>query len=346
MVRVVVLDRETGETFTEDIGDENPVAIYIPGTNAHGYEALTDCLFLYHVTEEYDPDDPDEHGIPWDDPRVVDLWSTKSPILSERDRGRILITGAGGQLGAALAEVFPEADAVTRADWDVSAATTRLRADALGAPRGGLDGRRRRRVGCAGGGSRVNVVGTRNVVALGAPVVYFSTDYVFDGRKGEPYVESDEPAPLSVYGADEARRASARSARAGSSASSWLFGWTSHNFVRTMLASRRRSRTRCAVVDDQRGSPTYVGHLAAAVKEVLQLPYGTYHVAAAGRVHVGGARRGDLRGGGPDLPRAADHDRGARPPGPAPGQLGPAQRARCSGAAPLARGPRACLARL
>jgi len=86
MARVVVLDRETGETFSEDIGDDNPVAIYIPGTNAHGYEALTDCLFLYHVTEEYDADDPDEHGIPWDDPRVVDLWSTRSPILSERDQ--------------------------------------------------------------------------------------------------------------------------------------------------------------------------------------------------------------------------------------------------------------------
>ena len=85
-VRVVVLDRASGETFTEDIGDDNPVAIYIPGTNAHGYEALTDCLFLYHVTEEYDPGDPDEHGVPWDDPRVVDLWSTRSPILSERDQ--------------------------------------------------------------------------------------------------------------------------------------------------------------------------------------------------------------------------------------------------------------------
>ena len=88
MVRVVVLDRETGETFTEDIGDENPVAIYIPGTNAHGYEALTDCLFLYHVTEEYDAGDPDENGIPWDDPRVIDLWSTRSPILSERDKAQ------------------------------------------------------------------------------------------------------------------------------------------------------------------------------------------------------------------------------------------------------------------
>jgi dTDP-4-dehydrorhamnose 3,5-epimerase len=85
MVRVVVLDRDTGETFTEDIGDENPVAIYVPGTLAHGYEALTDCLFCYFVTEEYDPANPDEHGVPWNDPRVADLWSTKTPILSARD---------------------------------------------------------------------------------------------------------------------------------------------------------------------------------------------------------------------------------------------------------------------
>jgi dTDP-4-dehydrorhamnose 3,5-epimerase len=86
MVRVVVLDRASGATFVLDIGDDNPAAVYVPGHHAHGYEALTDCLFLYHVTEEYDPADPDEHGVPWDDPRVVDLWSTRSPILSERDR--------------------------------------------------------------------------------------------------------------------------------------------------------------------------------------------------------------------------------------------------------------------
>jgi len=86
MVRVVVLDRESGEVFTEDIGDDNPVALYITGTLGHGYEALTDCLFLYHVTEEYDPSDPDEHGVSWDDPRVKHQWSTDPPILSERDR--------------------------------------------------------------------------------------------------------------------------------------------------------------------------------------------------------------------------------------------------------------------
>ena len=84
-VRVVVLDRKTGETFSEDIGDDNPVAIYVPGVHAHGYEALADSLFAYLVTEEYDPADPDEHGIPWDDERVRHLWSTSSPILSNRD---------------------------------------------------------------------------------------------------------------------------------------------------------------------------------------------------------------------------------------------------------------------
>jgi dTDP-4-dehydrorhamnose 3,5-epimerase len=85
MVRVVVLDRETGEVFTEDIGDGNPVAIYVPGIQAHGYEALTDCLFAYLVTDEYDAANPDEHSIPWDDERVRELWSTQSPILSARD---------------------------------------------------------------------------------------------------------------------------------------------------------------------------------------------------------------------------------------------------------------------
>ena len=83
--RVVVLDRDTGATFSEDIGDESRVALYIPGHHAHGFEALTDVLFCYQVTEYFGPDDPDEHEIPWDDPRVKHLWSTQSPILSERD---------------------------------------------------------------------------------------------------------------------------------------------------------------------------------------------------------------------------------------------------------------------
>jgi len=130
------------------------------------------------------------------------------------------------------------------------------------------------------GAARVNVEGTRNVVALAAPVVYFSTDYVFDGSKAKPYVESDEPRPLSVYG--RTKLEGEREVREGWIVrSSWLFGWTSKNFVRTMLELGSK-QDEVAVVDDQRGSPTFVGHLAEATKGVLELPQGTYHVAAAG----------------------------------------------------------------
>jgi len=83
--RVVALDRETGETFCEDIGEENFAGVYVPGNLAHGFEALTDALMLYHVSEEYDPSDPDEQNVRWDDERVRDLWSTTSPTLSPRD---------------------------------------------------------------------------------------------------------------------------------------------------------------------------------------------------------------------------------------------------------------------
>ena len=126
----------------------------------------------------------------------------------------------------------------------------------------------------------VNVAGTRNVVALGAPVVYFSTDYVFDGTKAQPYVESDPVEPHSVYG--RTKLAGEREVREGWIVrSSWLFGWTGHNFVRTMLRLGAE-RDEVAVVDDQRGSPTYVGHLAAATRELIHLPQGLWHVAAEG----------------------------------------------------------------
>jgi len=126
----------------------------------------------------------------------------------------------------------------------------------------------------------VNVNGTRNVVALGAPVVYYSTDYVFDGAKRQPYIESDEPRPLSAYG--RTKLDGEREVREGWIVrSSWLFGWTGTNFVRTMLRLGAE-RDEVSVVADQRGSPTYVGHLAEATRELLDLPGGVWHVAAEG----------------------------------------------------------------
>jgi dTDP-4-dehydrorhamnose reductase len=131
------------------------------------------------------------------------------------------------------------------------------------------------------GASAVNVGGTSNVAALGVPLVYYSTDYVFDGRKREPYVESDAPDPLSAYGRTKLHGEAAAGDRAWVVRSSWLFGPTGHNFVRTMLRLGAE-QDEVAVVDDQRGSPTYVAHLAEATKELVDLPFGVYHVAAQG----------------------------------------------------------------
>jgi dTDP-4-dehydrorhamnose reductase len=191
---------------------------------------------------------------------------------------RILITGAGGQLGTALKEEFPQADARRRPDLDVTFASLEYRPDVVlhAAAWTDVDGAEEN----PSAAEAVNIGGTRNVVAFGAPVVYFSTDYVFDGEKGAPYIESDEPNPLNVYG--RTKLAGEREVRDGwIIRSSWLFGATGRNFLRAMLALADR-QDEVQVVDDQRGSPTYVAHLAAATKEMLALPRGTWHIAADG----------------------------------------------------------------
>ena len=191
-----------------------------------------------------------------------------------------MITGAGGQLGCALAEAFPAARALTRADWDVTfppppglAADLVLHAAAWTDVDGAEDDPQE--------AAAVNVGGTQHAAALGAPVVVWSSDYVFDGAKREPYLESDAASPLNAYGRTKLHGEAAAGERAWVVRSSWLFGPTSKNFLLTMLRLGAE-RDEVAVVDDQRGSPTYVGHLAAATNDVLELPFGVYHVAAAG----------------------------------------------------------------
>jgi dTDP-4-dehydrorhamnose reductase len=192
----------------------------------------------------------------------------------------VLITGAGGQLGAALVEQFPDALALTREDWDVTQPLESARFSGSVLHAGAwtdVDGAEDDPQGAAA----VNVGGTANVAALGAPLVYFSTDYVFDGTKRSPYVESDSVNPLSSYARSKVHGEAAAGEKAWIVRSSGLFGWTSRNFVRTMLRLGAE-RDEISVVDDQRTAPTYVGHLAAAVEEILDLPFGIYHVAADG----------------------------------------------------------------
>jgi dTDP-4-dehydrorhamnose reductase len=127
----------------------------------------------------------------------------------------------------------------------------------------------------------VNVGGTQHVAELGVPLVAFSSDYVFDGRKRVPYVESDAPNPQSAYGRTKLHGEAAAGENAWIVRTSWLFGETGTNFVRTML-ELGAARDEVSVVDDQRGCPTYVGHLAAAVRELVELPQGVWHLAAEG----------------------------------------------------------------
>jgi dTDP-4-dehydrorhamnose reductase len=136
---------------------------------------------------------------------------------------------------------------------------------------------------------RVNALGTRNVLLaareIGARVAYISTDYVFDGKKGEPYLEYDPPNPLGVYG---------RSKWAGEQyvrflgpeyyiiRSAWLFGAGGACFPDTILRLIRE-KGRVEVVDDQVGNPTYSGDLAKAVARIVTSGlYGTYHAVNTG----------------------------------------------------------------
>jgi dTDP-4-dehydrorhamnose reductase len=194
---------------------------------------------------------------------------------------RLLVTGAGGQLGTALCEEFAseEVTALGEEDWDVTLPPPATLPDVdlvlHTAAWTDVDGAETHPQEAAA----VNVGGTQHVAELGAPLVHFSTDYVFDGRKRRPYVESDAPAPLSVYGRTKLHSEAAAGENAWIVRTSWLYGWTGTNFVRTMLRLGSE-RDEVAIVDDQRGSPTYVGHLALAVREVLELPGGVWHLAA------------------------------------------------------------------
>jgi dTDP-4-dehydrorhamnose reductase len=207
------------------------------------------------------------------------------PVAAGRRR-RVLITGAGGQLGRALAEAFADEDvvALTREQWDVTEPCDDQLQGSVdlvlhAAAWTDVDGAEADPQGAAA----VNVGGTANAVAVGAPLVAFSTDYVFDGTKGAAYVESDGPNPLSAYGRTKLHGEAAAGPDAWIVRSSWLFGPTGANFVRTMLRLGEE-RDEVAVVDDQRGSPTYVGHLAAATRELVDRDpaRGVWHLAADG----------------------------------------------------------------
>ena len=208
---------------------------------------------------------------------------------------RVLLTGASGQLGTALTAAMPgedltslghnelditDRDAVERAvesaqcDVVVNAAGYTRVDDAESDPEGAR---------------RVNVDGAENLALAsaraGVPVLHISTDYIFDGEADTPYVESDEPAPRSVYGETKlAGEVAVREAnpRHWIVRTAWLHGSGGASFPTKMLdLSRQHDEVR--VVDDQRDSPTFAPDLAAAVRALLDTTsWGIWHLAGSG----------------------------------------------------------------
>jgi dTDP-4-dehydrorhamnose reductase len=208
---------------------------------------------------------------------------------------RVLVTGAGGQLGHDLVAAFSDHDVVglARAHLDVTDEAAVVATVRDHAPDLVLHAAAYTKVdACESDPDTawlVNAVGSwwvaRACALADAAMVYLSSDYVFDGTAGRPYTEFDAVNPLSVYG---------RSKEAGEQLvrrtldrhyivrTSWVLGVHGGNFVKTMLRLGRE-RGAVSVVDDQTGSPTFAFDLAPAIRRLAVTGrYGTYHVTNSG----------------------------------------------------------------
>jgi len=244
---------------------------------------------------------------------------------------RVLVTGAGGQLGSELVRVFDaphyEVVAPTRAQCDLDRRDSVLQAVVTAEPDVVVHAGAWTAVDACEDDPdralRVNALGTRHVQEaariVGARLCYVSTDYVFDGTASQPYDEWAEPHPRSVYG---------RSKRGGEVEvdpgglivrCSWLCGYRGANFVKTMLRLAGE-RDEIGVVADQHGCPTFADDLAGAIHQlVVARMSGTFHITNQGATTWHDLARAtlELAGSGPDrirpLTTAQYPTRAARP---------------------------------
>ena len=208
---------------------------------------------------------------------------------------RILLSGAGGQLGLALRQLVLGHELLprTHAELDITEPEAVEAAFEKLGPELVLNTAAYTAVDGAEGepelAYRVNESGPRVLAEATArraiPLLHVSTDYVFDGEKGAPYVESDRVHPISVYGASKlageeaVRRANPHHFIVRTA---WLYGPAGKNFALSIRAAAARE-PRLRVVDDQWGSPSYAPHLAAALGQLIATDaYGTHHLANTG----------------------------------------------------------------
>jgi len=207
---------------------------------------------------------------------------------------RLLLTGAAGQVGRELVDAFAGHDVVAadHATLDVADRDAVLQAVTGTAPDAVVHAAAWTAVDACEADPdrawRVNVLGTRHIAEgarrAGAHVCYLSTDYVFDGRKPEPYLEWDDPNPQSVYG--RSKLGGERELDPGSLVvrTSWVCGRHGPNMVKTVLRLARE-HDQLRFVDDQLGQPSFADDLAGMVRRlVLERRAGTFHVTNQGAV--------------------------------------------------------------
>lgn len=214
---------------------------------------------------------------------------------------RILLTGKSGQVGSALSASLPslgQVVALDRTELDlaspdsIAAAVRSVRPQVIvnaGAYTAVDQAEREEALALRINRDGPAILG-EEAALLGALLVHFSTDYVFDGQKPSPYVETDTPNPLNAYG--RSKLAGEQAVRASGCRhlilrTSWVYGPFGRNFLLTILSLARQGKP-LRVVDDQRGAPTSNLAIAAAVPEavrrVLATPSleGLYHMTAGG----------------------------------------------------------------
>ena len=207
---------------------------------------------------------------------------------------KLLLAGAGGQLGRALGVTLRGHDVVALGHSDLDITDLSAVRDALAACKPSLviNGAAFNDVDGAEADEtqafRVNAAGPANLAAAAreadAAILHVSTDYVFDGAATRPYDEDAPTNPQSAYG--RSKRAGEEAVRAANPRhyvvrTAWLFHPDGRNFLNTILAQASRGSVR--VVDDQTGSPTFAVHLAEAIGRLVTTDaYGTYHLAGGG----------------------------------------------------------------
>jgi len=203
---------------------------------------------------------------------------------------KIALTGSDGMLGSDICRVFSDVEltAFTLKDFDISnldasvEAVRKIKPDYVihAAAYTNVDGSEQE----PDKAYLVNGIGTRNITMAceeaGCPIIYISSDYVFDGTKNEPYNEWDMPNPINQYGLSKLlgeRYVASLTNRCYIVRTSWLYGSKGKNFVGT-ISRLLMERNEIDVVADQVGSPTYTLDLAKKLKELISRGYGTYHI--------------------------------------------------------------------